>query len=359
MEAQIRSLRVASAVKLRKARQLPIDGDVLVDSGERVKTDDIVARAIVGGEAFRLNLVGALGLRAGDEVASYLLKSPGDQVKAGEEIARKKARIGGGVQVCTSPIDGTLASGPTMSGDILIAPHPREIELQAFLPGYVVGILPRRGVVIEGFGAYVQCIACLGGDTQGAIKVAVADAAQLLEEDGIDDSCTGAILVAGSVTAPAVHAGFIMGVRAMIVGSVSATTFRWLQSNPQPVTLMITEGFGSIPMAQRTFDLFKANAEQRACVFTPSEEGSGSCPPEVFIPMTRRKTGSAPDETTLTSGTIVRILRGDRSGTLARVSDLRPRARLLSSGVRTEVITLIADDGQEITVGRTNVELVE
>ncbi len=359
MDALVPALRVAAMMKLRKARQLPIDGDILVDPGERVAANDIVARAAVWGEALRLNLVEALDLRSGDEAARYLLKSPGDSVRAGEEIARNKGSFGKSGRVCTSPIDGTLASGPTMSGDILISPHPREIELEALLPGQVVGILPRRGVIVESVGAYVQCIAANIGDTDGTIKVVVDHPSQPLQEQVIDDSCSGAILVAGSVAATALHAALIMGVRAVVVGSITAPTFRWLQDNPQPVTLVVTEGFGSIPMAPRTFELFRANAQQRACIFAPGENNRGSSHAELFIPAVRNSLSLAAVDPALVPGATVRIVRGSLFGAWARVVDLPSNTPLLGSGVRSEVVKVVLDDSREILISRSNVELVD
>ncbi|MBI2955141.1 MAG: hypothetical protein HYY30_12555 [Chloroflexi bacterium] len=359
MEAVIPTLRVAAEVKLCKARCLPVDGDVLVDPGERVAPGDLVARASVRGEAFRVNLVEALGLKDGESVAKYLLKSPGDAVSAGEEIARGKGGFVGGKRVCTSPIEGTIASGPTMSGDILIAPDPHDIEVQALLPGQVVGILPQRGVIVESVGAYVQCVTCVGGECQGTIKVVAGSPAQPLEPELVDDSCTGAFLVAGSVTLPALRAALFVGVGAVIVGSVTATTFQWLRDNSQPVTVIITEGFGAMPISRRTFDLFRANAGRRAYILGSGEKGANSAPAEIFIPAVESKPGLGGAEAALAVGSIVRIVRGDSFGALARVVALPDRARPLGSGVRSEIARLSLEDGQEIVVGRGNIEVVE
>lgn len=365
MPTLVPPLRVASNVRLRKMRRLPIVGDVLVDIGEQVNIDDVVARATVMGQAVRLNLIEALELKSSEEAARYLLKSPGDAVDLGEEIARKDGSFGRKNRTCASPIRGTLASGPTMSGDILITPDPQEFELQALVRGQVVGVLPQRGAIIEGVGAYIQCIACIGGETSGRIKVATNDPSEALEVDAISEEGNGAVLVGGSITETALRTAFFQGVSAVVVGSITASTFRWLRENPQPVTVLVTEGFGTIPVARHTFDLLQSLNGRQAGVFAAADWGSRPVRADIFVPSESANESNGPgrdipnaDEVNLEVGSIVRVLRGSKFGTIARVSSLPPHRARLESGVQSELIELATEDGQQLRVGRNNVELV-
>ncbi|MCL5264805.1 MAG: hypothetical protein M1343_06395 [Chloroflexi bacterium] len=352
------TLWVAAKVSVRKARKLPLDGDVVVDRGEWVRPEDPVARATEAGHPISINLWQELDLKDPGEVARYLVKAPGDSVQVGDVIARKSGRFGTGKRDYLSPIDGVFSSGPTSWGEILLTPNPRLIELQAHLPGKIVNTMPNRGVIIEAVGACVQCVACFGGDTRGTLKTICGSPSESLEPHQLDESCDGAVLVGSSVGIESLRAALLLGVRAIIVGSITAATYRWLLDNPQPVTLLVTEGFGSMPMARHTFDILAANEGREASVLAPVHTAWGASPAEVFVPADEDVEEGNEDGVAFGKGATVRILRGELAGTWATIDEVLRASRKLGSGVQSPVVTVDAEDKKGIIIGRSNVELV-
>jgi hypothetical protein len=55
-------LKVSEKAVIRKERKLPLWGDVLVNKGDRVKAEDVVARALLPGPVHPKNLAGELGI---------------------------------------------------------------------------------------------------------------------------------------------------------------------------------------------------------------------------------------------------------------------------------------------------------
>jgi len=80
--AYVPGLALSSRAEVRKDRELPMPGEVLVHTGDRVAGSDVVARTLLPGPAVPVPLAGPLGCLPG-EIEAYLKKSPGDSVRAG------------------------------------------------------------------------------------------------------------------------------------------------------------------------------------------------------------------------------------------------------------------------------------
>ncbi|MBI4317418.1 MAG: hypothetical protein HY675_02920 [Chloroflexi bacterium] len=352
------ALRVTATHRLRKTRLLPVDGDVLVDAGERVGPDDVIARLRKTSPPLVLNLAQALGTRDAGEVARCLLKSPGDTVRAGELLAEKRGAMRFGHRSCASPIDGVVASGPTSWGELLINPLVDEVEVRAAVSGLVVGTIPARGAVIETTGAYVQGLAAAGEDARGILKAVVASRGDEIVADSIDESCSGAVLFGGHVGQQAVRTATLAGVQAVIVGSVTGPTFRWLLDNPQPLAVVVTDAFGTVPMSLAAFELLTLHVGRVSSVFAPLETSWGVAPPEVIVPDVGGPTQGESANLQLREGALVRITRGNHLGAAGRVSRLPAAKGVLKSGIRSKLVEVEIGGGSKIVVGRHNVELV-
>ena len=92
-QAYTPGLLVSSRTRYRCRRVLPIAGDVLVQSGDRVEARDVVARTELPGDVTPINLANQLSLPP-SELASCLLKQAGEVVQPGDEIARTKGIFG-------------------------------------------------------------------------------------------------------------------------------------------------------------------------------------------------------------------------------------------------------------------------
>ena len=85
-------LRVTQYAVVDKERRLPLKGEVVVERGQAVRRDQVVARTELPGEVATLNLVNRLGISP-QELAGYMLKKEGDRVAAGEPLAETKPFI--------------------------------------------------------------------------------------------------------------------------------------------------------------------------------------------------------------------------------------------------------------------------
>jgi hypothetical protein len=128
-------------------------------------------------------------------------------------------------------------------------------------------------------------------------------------------------------------------------------------------TLVITEGFGEIAMADRTYQLFAERAGEFAAVNGTTQIRAGVMRPEIVIPLGP----AARDEPVqakaaaglLHPGTPVRIIRDPYFGLIGDVANLPSEPAVLPSGSKARVLEVRLDNGQTVTVPRANVELIE
>jgi hypothetical protein len=130
------------------------------------------------------------------------------------------------------------------------------------------------------------------------------------------------------------------------------------------ITLIVTEGFGDIAMADRTFALLQRHAGRMASVNGATQIRAGVMRPEIVIPL---EDGSAPAGGTgggavagvLEIGTPVRVIRDPYFGLIGTVAALPEQPAVLGSGSKARVLDVALADGRTVTVPRANVELIE
>jgi transcription antitermination factor NusG len=126
-------------------------------------------------------------------------------------------------------------------------------------------------------------------------------------------------------------------------------------------TLILTEGFGEIAMARRTFDLLAENEGKQASVSGATQIRAGVIRPEVIIPsdgaatLHQRKT----EVKGLETGDIVRIIREPHFGKLGSVVALPPELQELETGAKVRVLELELESGERVILPRANIEAIE
>ena len=148
------AVRIDPSTVYRVERDLPAEGEILVHIGDLVQPGVPIARALIPAPPANVPVAGMLGVRSKD-LAAYLVKQVGDQVKAGEVIARKRATLLGGKRECVSPIDGTVDFISYDHGQVTIRRPERPGMIWAEAVGRVTEVVPRRAVVVEAGGAHV------------------------------------------------------------------------------------------------------------------------------------------------------------------------------------------------------------
>jgi hypothetical protein len=248
------------------------------------------------------------------------------------------------------------------------------VEVKAYLHGEVVEIFETEVCAISTQGSFVQGIFGVGGETHGSVKIVVPDNTTILEEKHIDDSCKDCVVVGGSMaTADAIKKAISVGAAGIVAGGISDKDLREFLgydigvaitgNEDLGVTLVVTEGFGEIAMAQKTFDLLKSKEGIMACINGATQIRAGVIRPEVVIPLSGELHETGAEEVQLTEGlkvgSPIRVIRQPYFGKIGTVSGLPPALQQLDSESKARVLEVEFDAGEKAVIPRANVELIE
>ncbi len=219
-------LKVTDRMTVSKRRILPLKGEVVVEVGDMVTPDTVVARTDLPGNVEPMNVANVLGVPP-EDVPECMLKKEGDPIQRGETIGLTKSFFGLFKSEAKAKIDGTVESISSITGQVLLRGHPIPVEVTAYLEGKVMEVFPEEGVLVEAVGSFVQGIFGVGGETHGEIKVVVEDNSSVLTDSLIDSSCEGKIIVGGSlVTASAITKAIEVKAKCIVVGGLDDKDLR-------------------------------------------------------------------------------------------------------------------------------------
>lgn len=362
-------LKVSPFTTIRKTRRLPLRGEVVVEPGKEVAPDTVVARTNIPGILRTVRASERLGIDP-DELPGALRVSEGQEVTAGQLLAESRSFFGLFRSEARAPVEGTVEIISPVTGHISIRERPSPIEVRAYLRGVVTEVLPGEGVVVETVGALIQGIFGVGGERQGALRLAVSSPGETLDADHVAPDMAGQVLVGGAcLTAAGLHAAAAAGVKGIVVGAmldrdlidflgydigVAITGHEEI-----PLTLILTEGFGEIRMAERTFALLRSLEGQLASVNGATQIRAGVIRPEVIVPRPGLQEVPAAPSSELDVDSPIRIIREPYFGRLARVAALPPEPVRIPSGARVRVLEATLESGERVVVPRANVELIE
>ncbi len=364
-------LTVTDHTVIPRRRMLPLPGNVLVKVGDKVRSDQVVAKAELPGKVFPLNLANQLSVSP-NEIKDYVVKKEGDVVEKDEILAENKPLIKWFKTEIRSPVAGTVESVSIVTGQVLLREPPRVLQLLAYVDGAIIETIPQQGVVVETTCSLVQGIFGVGGETSGEITMAVRAPDEPLTANHFTSTMKGKVVVGGSfLSAEAMKQAKAVGVAGLVVGGIHDEDLRALLGYDLGVaitgtehvgfTLILTEGFGTIPMATRTFKLLSASAGRKASISGATQIRAGVIRPEIIIPQEETAAGkNAPlQREGIRIGDPVRIIRDPMFGRIGEVSALPSELTKIPTESDVRVLEVKFSDGKRVVIPRTNIEVIE
>lgn len=363
-------LTVSNDIVVRRTRRLPIKGETLVSVGQVVEPNTVVARAKLPGILQTVKLSEKLGVDAKDAPAMLTLKV-GDPIAKDQVIAETKGMFGLFKQKVVSDHSGTVESISEITGNLLVREPSIPVDIDGYVRGVVAELIPEEGAIIETRCAMVQGIFGIGGERTGTVRVAVKSPDEILDANHIQGTDAGKILVGGSgVTYEAIVRASEVGATGIIAGGVrDQDLIKFLGydigvaitgNEAINITLLVTEGFGFLAMANRTFELLKSLEGQFGSMNGATQIRAGVIRPELLVPLAAdAATGhQAAQVFSLELGTFIRVIREPYFGLLGAVTQLPANLEVLESGTEVRVLHAKLTDGREVVIPRANVEIV-
>ena len=366
-------LKVLHETKVEKERQLPMKGDVLTDVNTLVQPADVVASTHIPGNVRMVNVANLLNIESGD-VPGYMAVDIDSEVKEGALLAETGGLFGFFKSSVNSPVAGVVESVSAVTGQVVIREAPIPVEVDAYIRGIVKDVLPQEGVTIETDAAFVQGIFGIGGEKRGDLELIEGERESIVDTDNITADHAGKVLIGGAyLTLEGYRKAQQLGVAAVIVGGFNYSDLKTILgytlgvaitgSESLKTTLIVTEGFGLVPMARRTHELLVSYIGKNVSVNGATQIRAGVMRPEIIIPLEQSELtgehGEIDTSTGIDEGSLVRVIREPFFGQLGKVVALPSPLDSMESETEVRVAKVELPDGNVYTVPRANLELME
>ncbi|OGO33216.1 MAG: hypothetical protein A2Z03_10870, partial [Chloroflexi bacterium RBG_16_56_8] len=261
-----------------RERLLPVTGKVTARLNQRVTSIDVIAEANWAREHILLDV--ARALRLTPNAADRLLQCKvGDQIPAGTKVAK-----GGGLfpRTVRAPREGRVVAAG--GGQVLLEVGETRLELQAGIPGTIIQIVQDRGAIIQTAGALIQGVWGNGRIDSGMLVNLTEKPTDVLAASRLDVSLRGSIILAGLIKdAETLQIAAELPVRGLILSSISPTLLSEAREMRYPI--VVTDGFGMIPMNSIAYKLLSLNAKREVTLNAEAYDRYTGARPEVIIPL--------------------------------------------------------------------------
>ena len=232
------------------------------------------------------------------------------------------------------------------------------MELRPGIPGTIIEIIPNRGAVIQTAGALVQGIWGNGRIDSGLLVNIAEKPDGVLTAGRLDVSLRGSILLAGMVNdAETLQTAADLPVRGLILSSLSPSLIQAAREMRYPI--MVTDGFGPLPMNSAAFKLLSTNAKRDVTVNAETYDRYSGARPEVIIPLPISTDPPSPREVeTYAPGLQVRMRRPPALGMIGSIVAVKPGLTTLVSGLRAPAAEVKLENGETVVVPLVNLEVV-
>jgi len=362
-------LKVVRDAKVSKERRLPLKGNVHVNIDDTVSSDTVVASTEIPGNVQMINIANQLNIDP-NQIENCMLVKINDNVEKNQLIAQSKGIFGMFKTDVKSPIDGKVINISNITGQVVVSEHPIPINVDAYISGKVKDVYNNEGILIDSIGTFVQGIIGIGGEKQGKMHVLVDNPSDKVKISSITNSLKDKIVVCGSyIDLEIYEKAKSVGVKGIVCGGVDYNVISEIlgyslgvaiTGTEDTTTLILTEGFGNINMALRTFNILKDNHNKDVSINGATQIRAGVLRPEIFI----KSDGSGENkdfkenDLVISIGSIIRVIREPYFGKIGKISSLPYELDQMESETKVRVAEVEFEDNTKKIIPRANLEVI-
>lgn len=372
--------RVEKDVIARISRVLRGKGQLKVSVGQQVSPEEIIGTSQISSGFRTLNLSQLLSVPP-PEVEKYLTRKLGQRIYKDELLAYKKGRLFGKATVVTAPSDGILDFFNNKTGELKMTFLPKKAVYPSGVYGIVEDVDNQRGeVVIRTQVSRIHGLFGSGRTRDGTLHI-LGKKDDLVSKSAIFPKYDEHILVGGSLFfKDAISNSISCGVNGLITGGINAKDYRGMAGgrlifpkkldNDIGISIVVCEGFGSIPLGLDIFEIlsqyegkFVSVDGNKAQILLPSFESSSikkvkntilpKLPDEVILDVY-----AVSRDLDLKVGSKVRIVGNSYLGEQGKLIAIDQSETLLSSGIKTYLAT-VQTARRKIQVPVANCEIIQ
>tara|TARA_Y100000590_G_scaffold426412_1_gene535473 strand:+ start:166 stop:1272 length:1107 start_codon:yes stop_codon:yes gene_type:complete len=357
-------LKIIDKTQVAKNRLLPLSGNVHVNKNDQVDSDCIVASTEIPGNVQMVNVANQLNIDP-EETSSTMIVSIGDDIKKGQVIAKSKGLFGFFQSETKSPLDGKVGNVSNVTGQVIISEPPFPIKIDAYISGKVSNVFDKEGVEISARGTFIQGIIGVGGEKKGTLKIIENNNCNFNEKH---KDCI--IVLDRYLSHETYIKAFNAGIKGIVCGGIDYMSLSKILGYPLGVaitgmeevtTVVVTEGFGDLEMADNTLDLLKKYNNQFCSINGATQIRAGVLRPEIFISSKDNidvAENFNEEDLIISVGSQVRIIREPHFGKIGKVSELPSDLVQIDTETMSRVAKIIFDKGESAIIPRANLEVI-
>jgi hypothetical protein len=335
-----------------RKRLLPMDGRVIAKLGQKVNSTDVVAEAVIGRKHLIVDVAELLHVSP-RSVAGLIKIKKGQKIGKGEVIAESAGMF---AREAKSPEEGrVVAMG---GGKLVLETGGTSFELVAGIPGVITEVIDERGVIIRSTGSIVQGLWGNGKLETGVMVSVIERPDQVVDANRLDVSIRGSIILGGCVDDPAVIKNAMeLPVRGLILASMSPALLSLAMQAAFPIILI--DGFGRRPMSSTAYKLLSTNIKRDVALNAEIYDRLNGTRPEVFIPLpVSQEPPELREVETFAPGQVVRVINLIAPSQIGALKQIFANPATLASGLKAKAAEVRLENGEEIIVPLTNLEVL-
>lgn len=373
----LQRLRLEKDVITRIHRTLRGKGQIRVVVGQQVSPDEIIGTCEVSSGFRTLNVAQALSV-APKDIKMYLKRSLGERIYKGELLAFRSEGILRSKKEVLAPTDGVLDFISSETGEVKLSFLPQKADLPAACFGIIEKVDKARGdVVLRTQVSRIHGVFGTGRTRDGILHI-LGKRDELTQASKISARNSDQIVVSGSlIYKEAISRAISSGVNGIISGGINAKDFRGMAGgrltfprkleNDVGISIVVTEGFGSIPIGEDIYEsLTRYNGRfvfvdgNKAIISLPSFESQSlvkvrntHLPPSEESFQGREISGT----TELKKGARVRVVGSSFAGEEGEILNIDKTETLLPSGIKAFFL-VVETKRRKISIPANNVEVI-
>lgn len=242
---------IASGVTIRRRRNLPVPGKLLVRMGQRIQATEAVATTHLFPGFVWIDLARGLGIKPG-RVDQYIQVQEGEQIFTGDVLA---GPVGLMRRVFRSPWTGKVLK--LKAGKALLETEREPYTLKAGYSGVVTDLIDNQGVVIDSTGTVIQGV--WGNDrfAMATIVFHTKSPVQVLSADNLGPHLENSIVIAGHCEhVESLEKSASLPVKGLVLASLNPRLAPAVLKMDIPI--MVVEGFGKHPYNSLAFQMLRS-----------------------------------------------------------------------------------------------------
>lgn len=293
----------------------------------------------------------------------------------GELLASFDYLFGLKKKVLLSPVDGILDYYDFQKGELRLKLLPKALKLVSGVYGVIEGIDQERGtVLIRTLADLVFGVVGTGKERGGILEV-VDGAGGLISSKQISEQMEGKIIAGGGIFfSDALEKAMSVGVGGFVCGGMESSDLRKINGGlvkkrweDVGLSLLVTEGFGFLPIGADIFSLLKAyhgnfvflDGNLKRLILPSNEENCIIYIRRTKLPLDfHPQSGSEIKWGDLKPGEKVRVVSAPFLGLQGVIISIDKLPTLLPSGIKTFLVT-VETDAKKIKVPFMNLEIIE